>query len=53
MEQHGNLDGVYIQESGADVYKNYVVVVRSSTNTAALVWYTVNRLNLSIEETGG
>lgn len=52
-EEHGNLNGVYVQSSGVDVYKNHIVVVRSSTDTAALAWYTVDRLNLSIEETGG
>lgn len=52
-EEHGNLNGVYVQSSGVDVYKNHIVVVRSSTNTAALAWYTVNRLTLNIEEAGG
>lgn len=51
IEQHDSLDGVYIQTSGTDESKNHIVVVRSSTDTSALAWYTVDRLNLSIEET--
>lgn len=50
IEDYGSLSGVSVTVTGYDVNNNYTISVNSSTTTAALKFYIVNRLTLEVTE---
>lgn len=50
IEDYGSLSGVSVTVTGYDVNNNYTISVNNSATTAALKFYTVNRLTLEVIE---